>query len=309
MPQTFTIPGTVTGEGRIATPKWASLSDDIIFKANHSPSSMMHKPTIANWAEQPLLLGKSRMQKQGLKLQEIKITCDFHFSIRPFDKIKASLATAAANGTVLQWIFGTGEALGDFILFDWEEKYKKTDEEGRVYATVIELTLKEYAGPGVAEQTGIDAKKAAFANKPLKQSASLPQKTINSSETLSLNVQMVKMKSASIGKTVTKLQKGLMSIQRAKRAIQKECGKIKAAINKVDSAVAIARNIKNANSITAAASLVATATDSLSSATGGSPTISQLSSLAGDVSFSAGSLGQASEGAQVVKSWFATLGK
>ena len=305
---TFTIPGSITATGRIVTSKWASLSDKIIFEANQSAVEMMMKPNVANFVEQDLLVGKPRLQKIGLRLQEIKVTLKFHFSIRPFRQIKADLAEAAINGTVLQWIWGTGEAVGDFVIVDWSEKPKKTDEEGAIYCTEIDITLKEYAGPGVSEQTQIDAKKAAFANKkPNSTAPALQNKPTTPAEDLSQGIQDIAVGDRLQQQALDKFKKDQISMQNYKRSIVAICGDMKKAVNRIQTAVTILKNVKNANGISAKAALVATATDSLQLAAGVPTTMVQFSSLANDVSLTAGSLNQAAQGAQVVKSWFAPL--
>lgn len=310
--QTFVMPGTITGAGRIVPPertKWAALSDNIIFEAKHSAVELALKPNVANFVEQHLIQGKPRLQKIGVNLQEIKFVGRFHEMILPFNKVKAALLDAAINGTILTWIWGTGEALGDFVIINFEEKVKKTDEVGLIFATEFEITLKEYAGPGVAAQTGIDARKAAFANKKLNaQIPTLAPKRISSISSLSDNITKVQTLNNKITKHLTLLQQAKKSIAAFKRDVLPVISKMKQAVNEINSAVNIARNIKNANSITAAASLVSTAANSLGIALGpGGATLHEISGLSTSVSQSAAALDQAAAASQIVKSWFTPL--
>ncbi len=287
--------------------KWASLSDKIVFEMQHSPTELGYKPNIANYAEQDLLQGKPRLQRLATNLQEIKILCKFHFFILPYYKLRTALQDAAANAEVLQWIFGNGEALGDFVIIDWNEKVKKTDEEGNVFATEIEITLKEYAGPGVAEQTGIDARKRAFANKPytLTKNVVLPTSSVSSA---SAGVQMIKVEQLKMVKKLNLLQKGLISIEKFKRDVVPMLGKIQKAKNNIDSAVAIAKNLKNANALTSALSLVGVATNSMQLAVGGNSTVAQLADGVNNLSNVTGSMSNAAEPMQAVNSWFPSIG-
>lgn len=287
---------------------WASLSKDIVFEALHSPTDMQHKEGIASFAVHPLLQGKPRTQHLGTELQEITITCRFHHMIKPFEKVRMALRQAAINATVLQWVWGTGEVLGDFLIYDWKEKPRKTDEIGAVLCTEIEISLREYAGPGIAAQTGIDAKKAAFANKDLKIIQAPPTLAPSPLETLDKNMQITTLETKKIVTQRDKWVKGLTTLKKMKEEMQKASNKITTAVNAINTAINIGRNIKNATSISAATGNVAIAIGALNTALGGNTPGAQVSTLVNDVSGSVGVLENDTQSALVVKSWFATLG-
>lgn len=288
---------------------WAGLSSKIVFEPSGSPDEMDYTPNIKHWVEQPLLSGKSRMQSQGVDLQEINITVKFHALISPFKDVRAALADAAANGEVLQWVFGTGEALGDFVLTGWKEKYVWTDEQGLRIATDVDLTLKEYAGPGVAEQTGIDARKAAFANKR-KAINITPLKQATLTNTANKNLSTITESSRKIKKKVSKLQQGLLSYRKFKDDVVKICGQIQHAKNAADTVIQIAKNLRNSQNLSSALSNVGVATGALGSAVGSisgqaSPTqITQIAGLANDLGSTVGSMGQAAQPMQAAASWW-----
>lgn len=289
------------------TTKWASLSNDIVFEARQSPSEMTYVPNVAHFVEQPLLVGKSRMQKIGINLQEIKTTIQLHAYIAPIYSMKDKIYVAAINGEVLQWIWGNGQALGDFVITDIQEKFKKTDETGVIICQEMQLTLKEYAGPGVAEQTGIDAKKKAFANKAIDAPPTLSGQ-VSSVNAVSKNAQVVKVQNVALQKNLTAFQKAKKSYNAFKKDALPMLNKMKDAVTQINAAVAIAKNIKNGNSISSAASLVGVAANSMSIAMGGNPTVTQIASLSETVSNTAGGLDSVSAGANTVKSWFASEG-
>ena len=309
--QQFTIPGRDKGTGKIVSyntqkTKWASLSNSIIFEAQQSATEMSMKPNIAKFVEQDLLQGKPRMQKLGLELQELKVAVKFHQMIMPFEQIKANLKDAAINGTVLQWIWGTGEAVGDFIILKWEEKLKKTDETGALMATEVELHLREYAGPGVADQTGIDAAKAAFANKPVTP-GNLPPTPLNISKSLSDNIGAINTSTAKIAAKLSKLQQAAMSLERFKRLVQRDLTKIQQAVRQINTIVQIAKNLKNSPNLSAALGLVSVAAGALGLACGNNSGIATIAGMVSNLSQLAGVLNQTYQSAQVVESWFPML--
>lgn len=286
---------------------WASLSNDIVFEAKTSPIELSHKLNVANFVQQDLLTGKPRLQRLGTNLQEIKLKCKFHFSVTPYYKLEAAIKAAAENGEVLQWISGTGEAYGDFVIKEIEKKILKTDETGKDYAAEYDLVLIEYAGPGVAEQTKIDLRKRAFANKVV----TLPKTTAlvsNPSDVAGKNIQVMKVQNVKVQKKLSLLSKGQMSLKEFKRQVVPILGKIQKAKNNTDSAIAIAKNLKNAPSLTSALSLVGVATDSLGLAVGNNGTLSQISGAANDLSAVTGSLDNAAQPMNAAKSWWPNAG-
>ena len=288
--------------------KWASLSNTIIFQANQSPTDLDMIPNVAHFVEQELLQGKPRMQKLGINLQEIEMTVKFHFSVTPFKTLKNSLNQAAYNGTVLQWIWGTGEPVGDFVITKWKEKVKKTDEAGLIYATEINLTLKEYSGPGVADQTGLNAALAAFANKvPVSPVISLTPVGATSVSSISNGITNLDMTSYKIAKKLTLLQQANMSMERFKRDVLPYVNTIKRSVNDINAAIAIARNLKNAANLTTALSTMGVAANSLGIGLGNDPTLAQVSTLCNNLSLASGGVDQAAASSQIVKSWFPPL--
>jgi hypothetical protein len=290
---------------------WASLSKDIVFEPIQGPGKMTRTPTGANWVEQGLLAGKPRMAKIGLKLQEINMTVRFHSFIKPFNVLKAALEDAYQLGTVLQWVYGTGEALGDFIIFDMKYTAVMDSPLGLGIAMDVDISLKEYAGPGVADVTGIDAKKRAYANRS-RDIVIAPSMVASTTQQLSASLTTIKQSTAKIKKHLNLLQSLKTSMAAFKRAVVPLLAKIQTAKNTADTMIAVGRNIRNAPNLSTALSNVGVAAGSAGSTigalTGNDPgSISAAASVCNNLSNVVGSAGRVAQPMQGTEGWWKTI--
>lgn len=314
--QTFTIPGSDTATLRQIdneSGQWASLSNDIIFKANQSAVEMLMIPNVADYAEQKLLVGKPTMQKLGLNLQEIELTVKFHSFVTPFKKLKAALLSATANGTILEWVWGTGEVVGSFVIVKFREKLRKTDETGLIFASDVELTLKEYSPPSVADSTAAAAQKSAFANQQLgSQTFTIPGSDtavgkIISVDSVSEDVTEVDTMNDAVQDNFSKLETTQISMGNFRRTTLPFLSIMVSGSISINVGIDIAGNIKNGAALASASASVNFHASAMAAGLDASVTMPQISVLAANLNNAVAEMNIQAQPSQVVFSWHTSI--
>ena len=125
----------------------------------------------ADYAEHALIGRKPRLQFVGEKLDEITIELAFHAKYcdpeAEFSKLKKAMQSREAG----QFVLGSGEYKGWFVITDLKLTCRQTDKEGRLIEVAASMTLREYVIPDLVEM-----KKAKGKSEAQARTAAAPKK-------------------------------------------------------------------------------------------------------------------------------------
>lgn len=117
----------------------------------------------ASYAEHALVENKPRLQRTGNGLDEVNFSLNLHIGFCNPDNEWARLLQAKDLGDVLSLVWGTGDVVGDFVILTCKRDIIKTDKDGFVIASKVEVSLKEYTTPDKEAARLQQAKQNAFA--------------------------------------------------------------------------------------------------------------------------------------------------
>jgi phage protein U len=201
----------------------------------------------ASYAEHSTVLNKPRLQKMGDKLDEIQLVMKFHNSFcDPATKL-SQLSTYRKDGSILPFIYGTGEVVGDFVVVSIERDVKQTAPTGELVEVQCTVTLKEHYDPDKLASKETAAKAAAFAFKELKP---LPVKFLpvdtNPVSLVMADINTAGASAQAVNRHVLDLNTGLSSIARAEAAIRKATQKVSQAAANAQGRISQAQAIEQA---------------------------------------------------------------
>ncbi|CAB5521246.1 Phage protein U [Pseudomonas putida] len=101
----------------------------------------------ANWAEHNLIQGKPLLEWVGESLDELTFTMALHPWLGDPEAQLRILAEAKSKHDPLAFVLGSGKYVGNFVIVDINNALRRTSADGRPYATDVQISLKEYAGP------------------------------------------------------------------------------------------------------------------------------------------------------------------
>ncbi|MFB6404548.1 phage tail protein, partial [Pseudomonas putida] len=101
----------------------------------------------ANWAEHNLIQGKPLLEWVGESLDELTFTMALHPWLGDPEAQLRTLAEAKSKHDPLAFVLGSGKYVGNFVIADINNALRRTSADGRPYATDVQISLKEYAGP------------------------------------------------------------------------------------------------------------------------------------------------------------------
>lgn len=118
----------------------------------------------ANYAEIPLVLGKPALQRTGESLTDINVTIKLHADFSDVENDTNQFYEFLSDGEVLPLVLGNGLFLGNFVITDLNEAFRKTAVDGSVIVVNLDLQLKESpTGDELVNQT-LQAKNDGFAS-------------------------------------------------------------------------------------------------------------------------------------------------
>lgn len=145
-------------------------------------------------AEHPVIEGKPRLQKTGMKLREISFKMTLHVSFCNPERELDRLIGYATDGTILPFITGAGRNFGNFAILSVVTTLTQTDGDGNLITIELDVTLKESVIPGerkkpTNEKLAVKAPNLAVI--PLVPKPTDPQKMASALKTV--NVQSAAM--------------------------------------------------------------------------------------------------------------------
>lgn len=142
---------------------------DIVFE-NLVGFEAMSDKRATNYAQQPVIDGKPRLDRTGEELTQFTITFNLHIAFCNPEDEYAKLNNARIAGTVLPFIYGNGFIEGDFVISTIERTFNKTDKIGNLEWITVTVTLLEFVSGNTAAAQQERDKSNAFAistNRPL----------------------------------------------------------------------------------------------------------------------------------------------
>lgn len=118
-----------------------------------------------DYAEHALIGRKSRLQWVGEKLDELRIDLVFHAAYCDPEAEFLKLRQAMQSREAGQFVLGSGEYKGWFVVTDLTLTSRQTDKEGRLIEVAASMTLREYVIPDLIEMKKARGKKQAAARR------------------------------------------------------------------------------------------------------------------------------------------------
>jgi phage protein U len=141
----------------------------IVFEGANSPVAMGGEAKAA-YAQHALIDGKPLLQRIGTDLEKYQLD----MILRPqFANPEASilgLRAAMSGGTVLPFVLGNGQYLGNFVIEGLVTEYAKTLADGSIIEARVRVDLLEYYSPDLSPVAEAVAQAVAFArsvNRPV----------------------------------------------------------------------------------------------------------------------------------------------
>lgn len=138
----------------------------------------------ASYAEHALIENKPRLQRTGNGLDEISFTLNLHLGFCNPDNEWERFLQAKDLGDVLPFVWGTGAVVGDFVITTLKRNIQKTDKDGFVIWSKVDITLREYTTPDKEAARLKQAQQNAFATSLRQPTSSPPMWADNPSQEL-----------------------------------------------------------------------------------------------------------------------------
>jgi phage protein U len=135
---------------------------DIIFSGLHSFSTIEHKDT-STWAQHDLLNAKPTLQPTGNDLEEFTIEIKLRAEFINPEAARLQLKKYKDENTILPYIKGTGQYMGDFIITELTTTTQNSLPDGTVIEATLNVSLREYVVADKLQQQQAAARKQAFA--------------------------------------------------------------------------------------------------------------------------------------------------
>lgn len=96
------------------------------------------------FAVHPKINGRDKLQSTGIELQEIELGIKLHVSFCNPTEVIENIIKLSNDGTVLKYITGSGDVIGNFVITNGVNTLKKSFKDGTILSCELNLSLKEY---------------------------------------------------------------------------------------------------------------------------------------------------------------------
>lgn len=99
-------------------------------------------------SQHPVIEGKPRLQKTGMKLRELNFKMTLHVSFCNPEREANRLVGYASDGTILPLLSGSGTNYGNFAVLSIATSLTQTDNDGNLVSVELDVSLIESVIPG-----------------------------------------------------------------------------------------------------------------------------------------------------------------
>ena len=141
---------------------YATLGN-IEFKGLYTPVSIGDN-TSEKYAIIPMATGKPTIQRIGSELKEVSLVVRLHTQWCTIQDELDNISLAMENATVMPFVTGSGDFIGNFLIIGRRLSRETTDANGAIIDCNVDLQLLEYNTADLEQNLVDQSAKAAFAN-------------------------------------------------------------------------------------------------------------------------------------------------
>lgn len=149
---------------------------DIEFRGINSILSFQSKRS-AKVSKMQKVSSKDTLQKIGNDPDEISFSWRIHTHWMRIDETLELVKDYTENGTVLEYTWGNGQKIGDFVITEYDQLHEAHDPNGNLISVVLTVSMVESFDEDFEAREAIDAKANAFAADPANTIPILPVRT------------------------------------------------------------------------------------------------------------------------------------